>query len=362
MRPMLMSCPTPMRQRAAFGGLGGVRLVLRVLVLFLVCVWWEHRARAATVNLQSSGASTHLRWEDTSNQLYATTYSDNFDYASNTDSGVGATSVSVTFADTGTQFSCTLNATNLKPNFAYQLKLDGGPASAAANENLGYAGRWWREEWNGTGWANGQNLNIQPPVANADDYPNTKSLNDEQYDKEKVLLYEDSTTQLRYKFTGYLLMGYFITDASGGVSNQAFTLDNSYHVLWKDGSNQEGYRPHTDSDGPLLEADLNEPTDYTSLAYTGTSYGNTELDIFGEWERLPQDGISLPEDTYTVNLRLTEESFHTPWDSSGNDTGGYWATVMDSDITFSVVPEPSSALLALSAIGLLSLRRRRATP
>ena len=55
-------------------------------------------------------------------------------------------------------FEGTLTAFNLKPNFAYQLKLSGIPGTAA-NERIGLAGRWWQEEWNGTAWINGHNLN-----------------------------------------------------------------------------------------------------------------------------------------------------------------------------------------------------------
>ncbi len=55
----------------------------------------------------------------------------------------------------------TLNAGNLKPNFGYLLKLAGYPdADWGANERIGLAGQWWQEEWDGSSWSNGQNLNF----------------------------------------------------------------------------------------------------------------------------------------------------------------------------------------------------------
>ena len=53
----------------------------------------------------------------------------------------------------------TLTATNLKPNFAYQLKLVGSSSYPLAKEIIGLTGRWWQMEWNGSSWVNGQNLN-----------------------------------------------------------------------------------------------------------------------------------------------------------------------------------------------------------
>ena len=69
-------------------------------------------------------------------------------------------SVEVVYDAIGNTLHGTLTAINLKPNFAYQLKLAGNPdIDADSNERIGLAGRWWQEEWNGTEWTNGQNLN-----------------------------------------------------------------------------------------------------------------------------------------------------------------------------------------------------------
>jgi hypothetical protein len=95
------------------------------------------------------------RWLDVANQAYSATYRTSYNYTQAT--------VSVTYNTQGNKLIGTLQAINLKPNFAYQLKLVGTPGNITnkniANEKIGLAGRWWQEEWNGTAWTNGQNLN-----------------------------------------------------------------------------------------------------------------------------------------------------------------------------------------------------------
>jgi hypothetical protein len=90
------------------------------------------------------------RWLDVADQAYGTNYQGTYSYSQAT--------VTVTYYTTGSTLRGTLTANNLKPNFAYQLKLVGTPGTAD-NELIGYSGRWWQEEWTGTAWANGQNLN-----------------------------------------------------------------------------------------------------------------------------------------------------------------------------------------------------------
>jgi hypothetical protein len=47
----------------------------------------------------------------------------------------------VSYKIVGNRFQGTLTAVNLKPNCAYQLKLNGIPGTPA-NERIGLAGRW----------------------------------------------------------------------------------------------------------------------------------------------------------------------------------------------------------------------------
>jgi hypothetical protein len=98
-------------------------------------------------------SATHTddyRWLDVANNLYSEAYRTTYEYSE--------ALVQVTFYDAYPFFHGTLTASNLKPNFAYQLKLVGKP-DEPSNENIGLAGRWWQEHWNGSAWTGGQNLN-----------------------------------------------------------------------------------------------------------------------------------------------------------------------------------------------------------
>ena len=70
------------------------------------------------------------------------------------------------------------------------------------------------------------------------------------------------------------------------------------------------------------------------------------MSIFGEWERLPVDGIFLPEGDYGATLVLTEESFH----GSGGTYAGFWAGAMSAWIEFSIGSGPRVASFSASPI------------
>jgi len=198
-----------------------------------------------------------------------------------------------------------LFATNLKPNFAYQLKLVGF-SGTPTNEAIGLAGRWWQEEWIGTEWANGQNLNDK----RAGTSPNP---NDLVYFARKDLPDATSPTGYHYKYTGYLLFDYFITDGSGGAVLN-FKTDSSYHVLWK-----TTQRAPSAKDGPIKTAlfDADDSSAYPDFG--SDDYTEQTISIFGEWERLPIGGV-YPNFTGPVyaQIVLNEESFH----GSGGDLAG----------------------------------------
>ena len=267
------------------------------------------------------------RWLDVANHQFSGTFIDNYDYTQ--------AEVTVTYEIIDDRFQGTLTAANLKPNFAYQLKLN-GIAGTATNERIGLAGRWWQEEWNGSDWVNGQNLNNKGDGSS----PNP---NDDLY-----FVRKDNTD---YKFTGYLMFDYFITNENGDAI-VSFEADSSYHVLWATNDSDvydppgvedpdyTGHRDRSSNDGPLEEktfdADLSAAYEDTG----GDDFPPRTVAIFGEWERLPVGGV-FPEigDDFEAQLVLTEESFH----GSGGQYAGGWAAAMGGDIPPRPYPETGIA-------------------
>jgi len=245
------------------------------------------------------------RWLDVANQAYSATYITIYNYTQAT--------VSVTYNTQGNKLIGTLQAINLKPNFAYQLKLV-GTSGTVANERIGLAGRWWQEEWNGTAWTNGQNLNNKGDGSS----PNP---NDLVYLSRRDITDATSPTGLHYKFTGYLLFDYFITDEHGNAT-VPFETGSCYHVLWK-----TTQRTRTADDGPLKTTTFSATP--SSPAYN-TTYPTQTISLFGEWERLPISGVPLAPGEYSAQLILTEESFH----GDGGQDAGNWAAAMGATIQF----------------------------
>ena len=177
---------------------------------------------------QTSPAGTY-RWRDIDDNLYAATYKASYDYSN------PEVSVQLDFEPVDSSFGGTLTATGLKPNFLYQAKLigqpyrgeAGGPYNDAANESIGYAGRWWQQEWNGSAWVNGQNLNNKGDGSSPS--PNDLVYQDRVDDLDII---GGSPTGLRYLYEGYMPFDYFITDEDGDATLD-FGVDSAYHVMWK---------------------------------------------------------------------------------------------------------------------------------
>ena len=266
---------------------------------------------ASGVTIELAGISSpagDYRWRDVADQIYSADYRGNYDYTQ--------AEVEVAFDDVGAALYGTLAATNLKPNFAYQLKLVGTPGTSA-NERLGLAGRWWQEEWNGSTWSNGQNLNDKGNGFS----PNP---NDQVYFSRRYTADPTSPTGYRYRYTGYLVFDYFITDGAGEALVNFETL-SSYHVLWK-----TSQRAHSADDGAIRSAtfDADESAAYDDMG--GDDYPSQTVGVFGEWERLPMGGVYLQPGGYLAQIILTEESFH----GSGGSYAGNWAGAMGADIQF----------------------------
>ena len=264
-----------------------------ILALMLPLTTW-----AATVNLQPiSGSGNSNRWMDIADNLYSSTYQSSFTYTQPL--------VTISYNNTSDTFSGTLTATGLKPNFAYQMKLVGDSnMDDWSNEQIGYAGRWWR---------------IQPNPGNS---------NDTDYDNNK----DDPN----YIYQGYLLFGYFSTDQQGNATVN-FSVNSSYHVLWATNDSTgvgTGHKNPGANDSAVIYYDFAASPAINSAAYS-TDYGNTHVGVFAEWEsgRALPGQLSLPMGKYLVQFVLTEESFH----QSG--LGGGWASVLEDDVNFTVIPD-----------------------
>ncbi|MFQ6097522.1 MAG: carboxypeptidase-like regulatory domain-containing protein [Armatimonadota bacterium] len=265
----------------------------------------------STVFLSTRGTSTllpqtvnpdDLRWRDIADQTYTEAFQGIFDYFD-----TGTSYVTVDWNDSAPTLSGTLTAVKLKPNFAYQMKLEGkAPIDNArrppnpsknpegwASWQLGHVGRWWCET---DGW------NVSDSELN-------------------------SHVRRGHSVIGYLLFDYFVTDEHGNVT-KIFALDSSYHVLWKVSQRAPGANDST-------------PTSHTVVMTSAWGYDVDETDgtveIYAEWEpNRPLPGeVTLPAGTYPVSFNITEESFHANL-TYDQPLGGFWAQVLKGDVTFVV--------------------------
>ncbi|PIU41219.1 MAG: hypothetical protein COS99_06710 [Candidatus Omnitrophica bacterium CG07_land_8_20_14_0_80_42_15] len=248
---------------------------------------------------------TNYRWMDIANQLYCESYRNTYSY-DNAD-------VRLTYIAIGETLRGTLTAKNLKPNFCYQLKLLGEP-STETSELIGFKGRWWEQEWKGTYWSDGWNLNDKGDGSS----PNP---NDVLYMARKDIADPTSPTGLKYKYTGYRPFGYFVTDENGNATVD-FSVQSCFHVFWK-----TSQRNPDSNDGAVGNHafDVNP----THAAYGGADYPSATISLYGEWERLPTYDVSMSPGTYSCKFLLTEESFH-----GQGGFEGWWAHAMEEDVQF----------------------------
>ncbi len=281
------------------------------------------------VQLVDSGSTSGRRWMDVADNLYGESYQGSYNYTQAT--------VSIDYFTDAVTLHGTLTATNLKPNFAYQLKLIGSPSDPDGNEQIGLTGRWWQTKWiDGTGWTNGQNLNNKGDGSS----PNP---NDLVYFQQRDIPDPTSPTGKKYSYDAYLVFDYFVTDENGDAAFE-FEADDSYHVLWK-----TLQRTPVAGDGPIINKTFAVTLPDPVGAYD-TSYPETTVGVYGEWERLPPGEILLPFGDYAASFNLTEESFH------GSDlAAGSWASAMSAMVTFTIVPEPASSALLISGALLMLL-------
>ena len=124
-------------------------LPLFLVFLFLLITAGAATGHAAEAQLTAmQGVSeANLRWWDVASNVFDIAYSSTYTYDDPT--------VTLTYGTGGDPITLTghLSAVSLKPNFAYQIKLEGKPTGLwgsdgddAANEVIGFLGRWWREQ------------------------------------------------------------------------------------------------------------------------------------------------------------------------------------------------------------------------
>jgi hypothetical protein len=314
----------------------------RLLPAVVLCLLLCRDATGETVFLADidsglTSPSGSYRWLDVADNEYAAAYRNSYNY---TQAGV-----EVTYEASATTLRGTVAATDLKPNFAYQLKLVGA-AGTDTNERIGLAGRWWAQSWTDSSWSSGWNLNSKGSGSS----PNPNDLT---YFSRRDIPNATSPTGLQYLYSGYLVMDYFVTDAAGDASFD-FEADSSYHVLWK-----TSQRTATSNDGPVKVAAFDpEPS---GPAYD-FDYGASAVGVFGEWERLPIGGVFLRPGAYACQMILTEESFH----GSGGTYAGAWAAAMGAALSFTVEMTPGRWLVhgdangdcAVNVLDMIFIRNR----
>ncbi len=229
------------------------------------------------------------RWMDIGAQLYSSTFQSGYEYS--------AASVSIGYDTEGPAFTGWIDASGLKPNFAYQIKLVGDKNNITAFENIGYNGRWYFSE--------GAETNF------------TDAYYEDNKDDESV--------------SSYIVVDYFVTDGSGNALKY-FLLDSSFHVLWSPDLNGDTKLPG-DDDSEVFSHDFWR-TNSSAYSPTSSTTRNTEIWLEQEWiNTRPAIGeVVMPDGTYNAFLQLTEESFH----QGGETGGGWWETVVSTPVEFTI--------------------------
>lgn len=226
------------------------------------------------------------RWLDISGNIYSTDFIRNFSYTNH------PPEVRVTVDKKAPSFRGRIEASGLKPNFAYQIKLMGNYSRCPETfETIGYLGR-WRLPGTGTNYTDS-------------DYQSWP-------DKSQV--------------RSYILFDYLVTDSKGNAVKD-FDMDSSLHVLFNASCQWGG--GHHDSAHRIYRITPHNPD-----IYAVPSERSRIERIWAESEKNPGrpaiKELKLTPGTYSAELVLTEESFH----STGN--GGYWATVLCLPVEFEI--------------------------
>ena len=224
-----------------------------------------------------------------------------------------------------------ITADGVKPNFAYQVKLEGMPSQPYpwknspdsienwSNSQIGSVGRWWCAT---CGW----------------------NVSDAQLRRHR-----------NHWIVGYLLFDFFMTDINGDATRE-LCLDSSFHVVWR--TNQRS--PNPAADGAPRQHTVTYSADVYEQSFTGT-----DVWVYAEGESgRPKPGeVSLPAGDYLCRLLLTEESFHNvppalqsefPWGYTNYADGGFWAHALSDDaFAFTITSGgPSTSKMHVASIDM----------
>lgn len=277
------------------------RILIGILASLLLC----GACFAQVITLSEKTGETQ-RNSDIAGNLYNTEYVGSFSYSDPL--------VSVNYTtELGTlEGVISVDEGFLKPNFCYQLKLEGKPSFLYgdngddwSNEQLGLLGRWWMSIYD----------------KRTGDYMGGSNSTDREYFMWKRKGFNNRTYY--YVFTGYLVFDHVVTDGNG-LTNvlQPFAVDSSFHVFWNTVLNTR--------DPGINDSSIS----YYQITPYSTAYeypnDNTELvGIYGEWEpdRDLPGTLILPDGNYNIKFVMTEESFHLQ---------GAWASILWADMVFSI--------------------------
>jgi len=251
-----------------------------------------------------------------------------------------------------------ISARNLKPNFAYQLKLAGKPVSGSrgmgssgsfvavssrrrrgvavqhavldsvgkllpingddwANQQLGYVGRWW---------------NDSRPSSN------TNAISDGDY-----------ISSTRDTIYGYQFLGIFVTDQNGDA-DWNIVGNRSYHATWQEW--QDGAKDVLAGAFKVSgERDKSNPAQFYAYGALAPGAGDVKrgqngrdgVRLFYELERRRPDFIELPRGTYHCRLLITEETFHNNVQAPQSALGGRWKTVLATEDFRGAAPDANAA-------------------